>query len=156
MWRGNEPTDARSDETLPPGRGEGAGERVWLPRGERSALVVDNRSIVRLVVCLYLRKLGYRAYGAESAPAATRMQDTLCAEPLHLLVTDVLPPGMTGPELAMRLRDRAPGLRVLYMSAEPDRESYALGSGTDRARLLRKPFTLMALAVALHKLDLKP
>jgi hypothetical protein len=63
---------------------------------------------------------------------------------------------MTGMELAMRLRERTPGLRVIYMSAEPEREAHVLPNGPDRARLLRKPFTLTTLSIALAALDGEP
>jgi FixJ family two-component response regulator len=69
--------------------------------------------------------------------------------PISLLLTDVVMPGMMGPELARRLSAGRPGLKVLYVSGHPDR---AVG-GEARAPglFLHKPFSPEALAARVRE-----
>ena len=60
---------------------------------------------------------------------------------IDLLVTDVLMPGMTGTQLAERLKLVRPGLRVLYVSGYPGDELSRQGLAEEGIELLRKPFT---------------
>ena len=103
-------------------------------------LVVEDEPAVRELVRRVLERQGYRVHvagdGAEAYERATRL-----AEPLHLLLTDVVMPALTGRELVARLRLTLPDLPVVYMSGYTDdalsaRE--ALGPGM---RFLPKPFS---------------
>ena len=66
--------------------------------------------------------------------------------PIHLVVTDVVMPGMRGPEVVARLLARQPSLRVLYISGYTDDVMTEPGSGGLGGPLLEKPFTPQALA----------
>jgi two-component system cell cycle sensor histidine kinase/response regulator CckA len=66
--------------------------------------------------------------------------------PLDLLLTDVVLPGLGGPELAAQLRHRLPGLRVLFMSGFPGTAVLANGELAEGSAFLPKAFTPDALA----------
>ena len=66
--------------------------------------------------------------------------------PIHLLLTDVVMPQMSGPEVAERLAAVRPGLKVLYMSGYPDHPIFSQTGVTAHAAFLPKPFTPNALA----------
>ncbi len=111
------------------------------PRGTGTILLVEDEDDVRRLVSTALEGLGYRVlvtrHGEEALATAER-------EPaIHLLLTDVVMPGLAGPDLAARLRETHPELRVLYISGyAPSRG----GVEPPLAPLLRKPFSLDDLA----------
>jgi len=72
------------------------------------------------------------------------------AGPIHLLVTDVVMPGMDGPALARRLAEICPGMNVLYMTGYPDDVLAQHGVSPTDAHLIRKPFTVHALATRMR------
>ena len=65
---------------------------------------------------------------------------------LDMLLTDVVMPGLSGPELARRLTPSRPGLRVLYVSGYPDEAMASQGLLEPDASFLQKPFTPETLA----------
>jgi len=71
---------------------------------------------------------------------ATRLAETHPG-PIHLLITDVVMPGASGPELARRLRARRPDLRVLCMSGYPESAEGRVEGETGWNAWLQKPFT---------------
>ncbi len=110
-------------------------------RGTETLLVVDNERMVRDLACAALRGHGYRVLEADTGTAALRQ----CADhpgDIHLLLSDVVMPEMSGPTLAGQVARLRPGIRVLYMSgytAEPFAHPDDFDSGV---AILRKPFTL--------------
>jgi len=83
------------------------------------ALVVDDEEPVRRFVDRVLREGGYQTALAEDGPEAIEVAAALGT--FDVLVTDVMMPEMTGDELARRLRQTEPGLRVLYLTGFSDR-----------------------------------
>jgi len=111
---------------LTPVPSAGTGERI---------LVVEDDPGVRALVERVLRASGYVVSGFGSGAAAV---ESLPADrPLHLLVTDMAMPGMDGPEVARRVRDRFPGVPVLFMTGYFEADEAQAPDPT----LLRKPFT---------------
>jgi two-component system cell cycle sensor histidine kinase/response regulator CckA len=103
-------------------------------------LVVEDEAIVRSLVGEALENRGYRilyAREGEEALALARTYQGL----IHLVVTDIVMPGMTGPTLAVEFVKLKPNTRVLYMSGYPDREITTVGRLEDKAFFLQKPFT---------------
>lgn len=70
-------------------------------------------------------------------------------QPIHLLLSDVLMPGMRGPELARRLRERRPALPVVYMSGYSD-HAILTSEVLAGAAFLQKPFQAEALLRVVH------
>lgn len=100
-------------------------------------LVCEDEDSARAVTVHMLVRHGYRVTAAETA---ARALEVLEAEPVALLLTDVVMPGMSGPELATRARARLPGLRVLYMSGYIGEVLASQGLLEEGVNLLPKPF----------------
>jgi CheY-like chemotaxis protein len=99
-------------------------------------LVVEDDVAVRTLTRYVLDGAGYTILEAADGPAALRIAETH-AGPIHLLVTDLLMPGMTGRQLADRLTALRPGLKVLYLSGLGADAAAASHPG---AAFLEKPF----------------
>ncbi len=84
----------------------------------KTILVVDDEESVRGFVERAMRQAGFRTAVASDGPEALTVAAAL--DPLHLLITDVRMPQMTGDELARRLRLRDPSLKVLYLTGFSD------------------------------------
>jgi len=113
--------------------------------GTETVLVVEDEEAVRALARRVLASRGYRVLEAGSAADAL----TLAAEarePIDLLLTDVVMPGMGGPALAERLVRGRPGLRVLYISGYAEEAIQRHGSLPAGGALLEKPFTADELA----------
>ena len=120
-------------------------------RGSETILLVEDAEPLRKLAHMFLQESGYdvltAADGAEALETARR-----CSRPIHLLLTDVVMPGINGRVLAERLTPKQPGMRVLYMSGYTD--SFIAGHGVLEAgtHLLHKPFTQEALAKKVREL----
>jgi PAS domain S-box-containing protein len=139
--------------------GEGSTFRIYLPHTDRipgldpepvpgsrsepgthaTVLVVEDQDNVRRLACGVLRRHGYRvieaATGAEAVETCGRE-----AKPIHLLLTDVVMPGMSGPELAAQLCESMPDLQVLLTTGyAPDKIASEIAGSPDH--YLAKPFT---------------
>ena len=119
--------------------------------GSETLLVVDDDPAVRGVTALALRRQGYSVLEAESGEDAIR-QSRAQSAPFHLLVTDVVMPGMSGPELAERLLREHPQLRVLYVSGYAEGAIAHHGVLDEGVALLQKPFDIVELARRVREL----
>jgi CheY-like chemotaxis protein len=125
-----------------------------LPRGTETILVVEDDESVRQLTVRMLRSLGYRVL------EAPRVEDVLYLvsirnEPIQLVLSDVMMPEMSGPDLALRLREeqakRGQAVRtpVLFMTGYTNEALVALlPLGTN---VLRKPFTTAQLALMVYE-----
>ena len=89
------------------------------PQRHASALVVDDEDSVRKFVERVLQEAGYTTSAAADGPEAIDVASKL--ERFDILVTDVMMPQMLGDELARRLRQSEPGIKVLYLTGYSDR-----------------------------------
>ena len=114
-------------------------------QGTETVLVVEDQDEVRQLVVEILGKYHYRTLEATAGDEAVTIVESYKG-PIHLMLTDVIMPGMTGKQSADRLRLVRPEMKVLYMSGYTDdvisREGL-LDMGID---YLAKPFTPEALA----------
>jgi PAS domain S-box-containing protein len=130
------------------GAGAGAGAAAGAPRGAETILLVEDEDDVRGFVASALERLGYRVlvtrHGEEALATAAR------EAVIDLLLTDVVMPGPAGPEIARRLGESRPGVRVLYISGYAPVQD---GGNPEPplAPLLRKPFSLDELARAVRE-----
>jgi PAS domain S-box-containing protein len=119
-------------------------------RGSETVLLVDDEDIVRRLTASMLESQGYHVVVAAGPDEALEV-----TEQFDLLLTDVVMPSMSGPELAERLVEHWPGVGVLFTSG------YSAGAVLDRgaliADLLEKPFTIEELARKVREaLDARP
>ncbi len=88
--------------------------------GHETILLVEDEPVLRRTVGLLLGRLGYTVLTAASGEEALRLAGDRASAPIHLLLTDVVMPGIKGPELARQLREQRPGLKVLFMTGYAD------------------------------------
>lgn len=106
-------------------------------------VVDDDRSILGLLDQV-LSEAGYRVLAANGGWSAIHAYDN-SSEPIHLLLTDVIMPDLTGPVLAERLRSRQPDLQVLFISGFHDADMVQRFVTRRGFSLLPKPFTVDGL-----------
>ena len=107
---------------------------------EETVLVIEDEEALRQVTRRILVRRGYQVLVASSGPEALAMMETYDG-PLHLLLTDVVMPHMLGKEVATRMLDLRPDLRVLYMSGYAQPVLASQGSLEPDVVLLEKPFS---------------
>lgn len=112
-------------------------------------LVVEDEPLIRRVTCHFLESAGFRCISAGTAAEAMELLDG--RDDPDLLVLDVRLPDISGPEMALQVRDRHPNLSVLFVSGWVD----GLSSSTLeplRWDFLPKPFTGEELVKAVHRM----
>jgi PAS domain S-box-containing protein len=124
-----------------------SGQDAPAPRpsgGDETVLVVEDHSGVRQLARRLLAALGYRVLEAERPSAALALCDTHRGA-IHLLLSDVVMPEMSGPELARLVAAKRPGIATLFISGYVDRP---LSTGQ---QFLSKPFNQTSLAAAVRQ-----
>jgi CheY-like chemotaxis protein len=151
-------------------KGKGASFKVYLPRVEQAValpeassampqsargsetilLVEDSEPLLKLAH-MFLTEGGYHVLTAAHGTQALQVAQQH-AGLIHLLLTDVVMPGMNGRVLAERLTPRQPGMKVLYMSGYTD--SFIAGHGVlePGTHLIHKPFTAETLTQKVREL----
>jgi two-component system, cell cycle sensor histidine kinase and response regulator CckA len=114
--------------------------------GTETVLLVEDEEQVRALVRLVLRRSGYDVLEAPGPGEAILIVEQ-SSFPIHLLLTDIVMPRMSGVDLASRLRTQHPGMRVLYMSGYTE---IPLSLEEARGSFLQKPFTPSALLEAVR------
>jgi CheY-like chemotaxis protein len=112
-------------------------------RGETILLVEDSDSL-REVTKEFLVIAGFRVEDATNGEAALRLAGSH-KDPIHLLLTDVVMPGISGPEVARRMKELHPETRILFMSGYTQDAIVHHGVLDEGIRLLTKPFTRASL-----------
>ncbi len=115
------------------------------PRAAR-ILVVDDESAVREVCRITLAMYGYTVLAASSGREAIEIFDA-ATEPIDMVVSDLVMPGMNGQELGVALRSRRPTLPILFVSGYPEEEVALFLEGLTNVQILNKPFTPLHLAI---------
>jgi nitrogen-specific signal transduction histidine kinase/ActR/RegA family two-component response regulator len=120
------------------------------PGGTETILLVEDEEAVRTMVSRILQNKGYTVLearqGVEAIEICERYHDSI-----HLMVTDVIMPQMSGRELAERLAPLLPDMKVLYMSGYPDNTIVQHGVLEAGTAFLQKPFTLNALELKVRE-----
>jgi two-component system, cell cycle sensor histidine kinase and response regulator CckA len=114
-------------------------------KGKETILLVEDEPDLRELTQMVLSERGYTVIGAHSPAEAERLAGRNDTE-IHLLLTDVVMPGISGRELAKRLTGRFPNLRVMYMSGYTYNVIAEDGTLEEGMSFLQKPFTPQALS----------
>jgi two-component system, cell cycle sensor histidine kinase and response regulator CckA len=139
--------------------GQGAAFGIYLPRaseiperripaqpaaasstGTETILLVEDEAVVRDLVCEILRESGYVVLSANSGTDAMKIT-AAHIKPINLLITDVVMPETSGPELANTLRRVRGEMRVLYMSGYTDDAVLVRQGLPENSAFIRKPYT---------------
>jgi PAS domain S-box-containing protein len=123
----------------------GAVQAIDPAHGRETILLVEDEPAVRGLVHETLRLHGYTVlearHGIEALLASTKYVGSI-----HLLLTDVVMPQMSGPEVAEKILTLRPEIKVLYMSGYPDHPLFDRGSVSRQTGFLQKPFSPPVLA----------
>jgi CheY-like chemotaxis protein len=141
--------------------GKGAAFGIYLPRasemperkvpppvavtssaGTETILLVEDEAVVRDLVCEILRETGYVVLPATSGAEAVKITADR-SKAIDLLITDVVMPEMSGPELANKLRRARGEMRILYMSGYTDDAVLVRQGLPENCAFIRKPYTPM-------------
>ena len=127
------------------GSGEILRREIIMPRGTETILLTEDEDGVRGFVRLVLESFGYKVLAARRGAEAVQ----ICQQhsgPIHLLLTDVVMPQMSGRQLAEQVRGLHPKMAVLYMSGYTDDAVVRHGVLQSGMAFLQKPLTLMMMA----------
>ena len=120
------------------------GPTVVSSSGTETILLVEDNAALRKLATHLLAPAGYTVLGAATGEEALRLVERHEA-PVHLLLSDVVMPGMSGRELAEQLAQTRPGMKVLYMSGYTSDTIVRHGVLEAQVPFLNKPFTGAAL-----------
>jgi len=113
--------------------------------GSETVLVTEDEDAVRNLAIRILRRFGYKVLEACDGEDALRLSSEY-KDPIDLLLTDVVMPGIDGKELAERMKNQRPGIKVLYMSGYTDSAIIRHGILEEKMNFLQKPFDPKTLA----------
>ncbi|MCF8077741.1 MAG: PAS domain S-box protein [Desulfobacterales bacterium] len=113
--------------------------------GSETILIVEDEEAVRKMALKVLEKYGYHVLSAANGEEALGLSQE-CEDTIHLLLTDVIMPVMTGKTLADQIQKRRPDAKVLYMSGYTDNAIIHHGILDKEIAFLEKPFTPEGLA----------
>jgi PAS domain S-box-containing protein len=128
----------------------GDGPRAAVPyAGTETILLVEDEPGVRQLVQRVLTVRGYDVLEARDVPHALEISATFPGQ-IHLLLSDIVMPVLSGPDLAQRIVAERPDIRVLYMSGFANQLQTAHGSLSAGVTILHKPFTPESLVRAVR------
>ncbi len=132
----------RVDEPLEERREKVLGDELL--RGSETILLVEDEENVRKLALRVLERQGYKVLSARDGDDALLICEQHKGR-IHLILTDVVMPGMSGHELAKRLKSLHPEIKVLYMSGYTDDTIVLHGVLVEGVNYTQKPFTVDAL-----------
>ena len=119
---------------------------VKILKGSETILAVEDEIEVRKLVAQILKGQGYKVIEASNGEEALKLAQENAGKKIHLLLTDVVMPGMSGRQLAVTLGLQHPNIKGLYMSGYTDNAIVHHGVLEEGVNYIQKPFTLDALA----------
>ncbi|HUU41556.1 MAG TPA: response regulator [Desulfatiglandales bacterium] len=151
IWAYSEPGQGTTFKIYLPGVSRKAEPVKRIPtslkgrRGSETVLLVEDDDWVRKLTKRTLQEHGYQILEAEHGGEALRITEKY-EEPIHLLFTDVVMPGMSGRELAERIQSIRPEIKILYMSGYTNNAIIRHGVLTSEVNFIEKPFLPDGLA----------
>jgi PAS domain S-box-containing protein len=125
------------------------------PRGAETIVLVEDEEHVRTIAALMLRRQGYTVHPFPDGPSAIAAVEGM-GDPLHLLITDVVMPGMNGQILTQRLLALRPSIRVLFTSGYTANVIVHHGVLNEGVEFLPKPYSLERFARRVREVLDKP
>jgi CheY-like chemotaxis protein len=122
-----------------------------LQRGTETLLIVEDEDALRESIRAFLSGMGYSILTAGSGQEALAIAAQF-AEPIHVMITDVIMPKMSGRELAQILGSLRPQMKTIYISGYTDDAIMRHGVQEEGVAFLHKPFSLTKLARKLREL----
>ena len=116
------------------------------PRGTETILIAEDEPDLRELTRIFLEGYGYKVLSAASAEQAIQQAESF-SEPIDLLLTDVIMPGMSGRQLAEKILSNRPQTRIVYMTGYTDDMVVQHKVLEPGVKLLQKPFTKFDLAL---------
>jgi len=123
-----------------------------LPQGSETVLLVEDEPTVREVAGRMLREQGYHVLVAANGDEALQLARSRMQEPIHLLVTDVVMPRLSGKAVAEQLKAARPEMKVLFISGYSDDTLIRHGAAETGLNFLQKPFSPSLLAYKIRDL----
>ncbi|HEY3856012.1 MAG TPA: MASE1 domain-containing protein [Verrucomicrobiae bacterium] len=108
-------------------------------RGSETVLLVEDEELVRMMLVEVLKAAGYSVLDARHGEDALELAGKF-DDQIHLLVTDMTMPGFSGSELARRLGEQRPAMRVLFISGYTDQDTSQWSKVSQPVQFLQKPF----------------
>jgi CheY-like chemotaxis protein len=118
--------------------------------GSETVLIVEDEEVVRALSCRILRDRGYKVLEASEGLEALRIAKNYEGE-IHIAITDVVMPGMSGKDFTSQLKENRPGTKVLYVSGYTDNAIIYHGILDSDVAFLQKPFTVEGLALKVRE-----
>ncbi len=135
-----------SDEPAPTETPAPAASPEALIPGGQTILLVEDEPSVRRMAQRSLERHGYRVLAAEDGEQALSIASRNGTEPIDLLVSDIVMPGMSGHQLGARIRGIRPSIPAIFMSGYTDIRDHPEEFGEGEAEFLPKPFSPQTLA----------
>ncbi|MBI5386887.1 MAG: MASE1 domain-containing protein [Verrucomicrobia bacterium] len=127
-----------------------AQQAAQFPRGNETVLVAEDEDHVRNLLCKCLGTFGYKVLSGASGVEALAVAG--CVDRIDVLLTDLVMPEMGGRELATRLLQSRPDLKIIFHSGHTGDSILREGPWEGRALFLEKPFTPQTLLVTVRSL----
>jgi CheY-like chemotaxis protein len=123
---------------------------VGIERGNETILLVEDQKSVRSFTGAALKEYGYHVIEASDGDEATAVAEEYAGE-IHLLLTDVVMPGISGKEASERMKEVRPNLKVLFMSGYTADVIAQRGVLDRSVAFLHKPFSPVQLAAKVRE-----
>jgi signal transduction histidine kinase len=126
-----------------------------IPGGSETVLVVEDEAGVRELACQFLRVKGYNVLEAGGGPDALEVARRYQGA-IHLLLSDMVMPKMSGGDLAARLKEIRPDIRIAFMSGYSEFSGGDVGKSFPDAPVLQKPFSPTSLVEIVREALTRP
>ncbi|MFA6290817.1 MAG: response regulator [Victivallales bacterium] len=140
---------------FPQAAGEGAlneeqQDMVIIPVGNETILLVEDEESIRMMLQSFLQSIGYSVLSASNGKKALKLAENH-KKTIHLLLSDVVMPGMNGYELGNHLKNLLPGIKQLFMSGytKPSAANEMVKANNN---LIQKPLSLHTLGIKLREI----
>jgi len=120
------------------------------PSGTETILLVEDEEPILALAATILTRCGYTVLAARTPESALVLAQQHPG-PIHLLLTDVVMPGMNGIALKEKITHLRPGIKTIHMSGYPTNAITIYGAETDAAHYLPKPFSVRSVAVKVRQ-----